>query len=81
MLWRIVTTLLLLTSFSRAAFPEATIDLSWNQCSPVVAAIQADPDQPVSTLYVTATGWSEPHQGYVVRLWIGSERPCGPRST
>jgi hypothetical protein len=76
MLGRTVVVVLLLAALPRIAAGEATVDLSWNDCSPIVAATSADPDHPVSTLYVSARGWTEPHEGYVVRLWIGADLPC-----
>ena len=81
MVRRFILALLLLAALPREGSPAATVDLSWNQCSPVVSAASSDPANPVSTLYVTARDWSEPHTSYVVRLWFGGELPCREMTT
>ena len=47
----------------------ATIDLSWNACSPLVANV--DPERPgVVTLLASVTGMSDPHSAYEVWLYV-----------
>jgi hypothetical protein len=58
-----------------------TIDLSWDQCSPIVSARMPASD-PAATLYVSATGLDVPHSGFHVRMWFSTDLPCrGSTST
>lgn len=52
------------------------VDLAWDQCAPLVTRRIDPSQQDVHTLFVTATGMTEPHTGYEARLWFATEMPC-----
>ena len=66
---------------SPIARAQPRIDLSWDDCSPIVAAKSSATDSSSATLFVSVTGLTETYDAYSVKLWYGTDMQCQATTT
>lgn len=72
--WTVVAALGLAGACPAAAAP--TLDLSWDNCAPLLATKVQPPGQTIAALYCSATGMDRAHRSYDVSLWFASSASC-----
>src|SRR5688572_3348333 len=53
-----------------------TLDLSWDNCAPLISSKVPGPGESVVALYCSATGVDITHIGYDIRVWFATSSPC-----